>query len=233
MRLIKGMKQEDADAIVTERARRGPYRSIDDLRRRTGLQPGAMRALARADAFASLELDRQRALWAIQSQGAAEGPLLDPLDADEPEAALPAIAPAAIVGQDYAATGLSLKAHPMSFVREALSRRGVVACERLADEGGFPQGKGVKVAGMVLVRQRPGTASGVVFVTLEDEGGIANLIIRPRVFERYAAAIKHSAYILATGRVERAGRVVHVQVSRVESLDAMLGDGASRSRDFH
>lgn len=233
MRLAKGLGEEHANTLTDERDHRGPFHSMDDIFRRTGLPPRPLRALARADGFTSLGLDRQHALWSIQSRSAIAAPLLDSQEFMEPEPMLPWIAQPTLVKQDYDSTGLSLKAHPMSFIRPDLDAQGVTMAGLLADQAAWPHGKPIKVAGMVLVRQRPGTASGIVFVTLEDETGIANLIIRPKVFERFHTALRHSAYLLATGKVERAGEVVHVQVARAESLDEPVGDSASRSRDFH
>jgi error-prone DNA polymerase len=151
----------------------------------------------------------------------------------EDAATLPDIPPAVRVRHDYAATGLSLKAHPVSFLRDQLAALKITPARALADQQRYPHGKRVAVAGLVLVRQRPGTASGIVFFTIEDETGIANLIVRPEVFERYRTAGKHSTILGAWGRVERQGEVVHVQTLRLASLDA-LGDGlTARSRDFH
>ncbi|MEO1130262.1 MAG: OB-fold nucleic acid binding domain-containing protein [Planctomycetota bacterium] len=146
---------------------------------------------------------------------------------------LPEIAPARQVLHDYQSTTLSLKAHPVSFVRTELERRGCIQAGELRDEKRSPQGRRVRVAGLVLVRQRPSTASGIVFVTLEDESGIANLIIRPKVFERYRQAARLSVVLLAEGRVERQGDVVHVQVSRMDCLDELIETLPSASRDFH
>lgn len=130
------------------------------------------------------------------------------------------------VSQDYDATGLSLKAHPVSFIRDTLDEHGATLARTLQSEELSPQGKRVKVAGLVLVRQRPGTASGIVFITLEDESGIANLIIRPQVFERYRSAARHSSVILVHGTVERAGAVVNVQVGKIEGV-TMVDDGSA------
>jgi error-prone DNA polymerase len=226
----------EAHGRAVERARRegGAFASVHDLRARSGVPVAALRALARADAMASLGLDRQHALWAIQALRDEERPLLD----DAPVAAtgaiaLPPVAPAQRVGHDYHATGLSLKAHPLSFARERLERAGVIPAQRLKDPLACPHGASVRVAGMVLVRQRPATASGIVFMTIEDETGVANLILRPAVFERCRAAARHSVFVIAHGRVERSGAVVHVQVARVRRLDTQEDLPGVRSRDFH
>jgi error-prone DNA polymerase len=201
-------------------------------------------------------MDRQHALWTIQSMRDDALPLFeqredeeatgaesladepasgaaDPLDTDARTPLLPAIAPHRQVHQDYAATGLSLKAHPISFLRDRLNERKVVLGRDLASSKATPNGRRVSVAGLVLVRQRPGTASGIVFITMEDETGIANLIIRPAIFEKFRSVARMSVALLATGRVERANDVVHVLVSKLESIDAWQPDLVSRSRDFH
>ena len=261
MRLAKSMREEEARAIASARASRGVFASIPQLRQRCGTSVGALRALARADAFASMGMDRQHALWTIQSMRDDELPLFeqredeeaagaesladepladdatstspDPLDDDARTPSLPVIAPHRQVHQDYAATGLSLKAHPISFLRDRLNARKVVLARDLASSKATPNGRRVNVAGLVLVRQRPGTASGIVFITMEDETGIANLIIRPAIFEKYRSIARMSVALLATGRVERAHDVVHVLVSKLESIDAWQPDLVSRSRDFH
>lgn len=138
-----------------------------------------------------------------------------------------------MVLEDYASIGLSLKAHPISFIRDTLDARGVTPAADLRRERACPQGKAVSVAGLVLMRQRPGTASGVVFITLEDETGIANLILWKDTFERFRRVARLSSGMLAHGRVEREGEVVHVHVQRLECLDDHLDTLVARSRDFH
>ena len=233
MRLIAGLGEECARAIVRERQARGAFASAHDLRRRCAAPSGALRALARADAFVSMGLDRQRALWALRAARHADGPLFDAAEIDERGEVLPGIAPPRLVQQDYRATGLSLRAHPVSFLRRTLEERGAVPARQIADPRAFGHGKRAAVGGIVLVRQRPGTASGVVFITLEDETGIVNLVLWSDVFERFRAIARLSVAILALGRVERAGEVVHLHVSRLESLDPMLPPWHARSRDFH
>jgi len=235
MRLAKGLSERDAARTSDARSAGGAFSSIDDLRRRTGLGAPALRVLARADAFGSLGLDRQGALWSIQALDDAAAPLFDtvPRKPAIDSACLPEIAPSLRVRHDYAATGLSLKAHPVSFLRERLAAMNMTPAGDLADEARFPHGTPIAVAGLVLVRQRPGTASGIVFITLEDETGIANLIVKPDVFERDRRAGKHSTVLGARGRVERAGAVVHVLVTALGSLDAMAEGLAVTSREFH
>jgi DNA polymerase III alpha subunit len=134
--------------------------------------------------------------------------------------------------QDYRAVSLSLKAHPVSFLRERIAAKGAVPASALADEGRFPNGREAAVAGLVLVRQRPATASGIVFLTVEDESGSANLIVRPSVYERHRAAAARALLVHARGTVERQGIVVHLLVREVEDLDGWMSSLATRSRDF-
>jgi error-prone DNA polymerase len=234
MRLVKGLGETHANALVEARSRGGVFTSVEDVHRRSRVGVAALRKLARADAFGSMGLDRQQALWMIQSQRDEDLPVLGEIRApDERDVSLPPVSGAQRVRADYAATGLSLKAHPISFLRQILEVQGVVMARDVQDEERFPNRKPVRVAGMVLIRQRPATASGIVFITIEDETGIANLIVRPQVYERHRAAARHSPFVLVKGHVERSGSVVHVQVSRIEALSEPEQSLFVRSRDFH
>lgn len=237
MRLVKGLARAEADLIRGAIERVGRLGSVDALWRRSGVSVRALRCLARADAFGSMGLNRQGALWQIRPLRDGRLPLFDGASSGMEDTdglgALPAIAPEMQVMHDYAHTGLSLKAHPVSFVREQLSERGVIACTELRSPKACPQGRIVRVAGVVLVRQRPSTASGVVFITLEDETGIANLIIWSDTYERYRKVIRLSASLVVRGRVERQGEVVHVHADRFASLDERMPEYESHSRDFH
>jgi error-prone DNA polymerase len=237
MRLVKGLKQEDAEAIVRAvKARGHPCDSVMALWRASGVPVATMRRLAGADAFQSMGLDRQAALWQVRGLCDARLPMFDDLP-EEPStrtwAALPPVAPLRKVMHDYASVQLSLKAHPMSFIRADLDGRRVVRAAELRDAKRCPSGKNVAVAGIALVRQRPSTANGIVFMTLEDETGVANLIIRPQVYERCRKAARHGVVLLARGRVERQSGVVHILVHRLEDLDQSFQGLESVSRDFH
>ncbi len=199
--MLLGMRLADAERI--ERARRqGPFRSLEDFARRTGLHRAAIARLAKAGALGSLGLDRRNALWEALGQDQRELPLFErkhcKLQIDEPappvtnlqfaicnlqSTPLPKMSAAEEVLADYRAAGLSLRAHPLEFLRAELTRRGIARAEELKT---LPDSKPVRVAGIVLVRQRPGTAKGITFVTLEDETGTANLIVRPAVWRRCA-----------------------------------------------
>ncbi len=234
MRLVRGMREEEAGKIVEAVKRHGPFASIQDLRRASGVRVSTLRQLASADAFGSMGLDRQAAMWQIAGIHDEEMPLFEHAGAqDAKEESLPRIPePRKVVG-DYASVGLSLRAHPVSFIRDRLAARGAVPAAEIRDASRWPHGASTGVGGIVLVRQRPGTASGIVFMTIEDETGVANLIIRPHIYERYRSAARHGVMVLARGTVERQGDVVHVLVRSIESADAELADLAASSRDFH
>jgi error-prone DNA polymerase len=130
---------------------------------------------------------------------------------------------------DYRTMGMSLKAHPLEFVRQGLDRMGVAPAAQLKT---LPNGGSVSVAGIVLVRQRPGTAKGITFVTLEDETGTANLIVRPDVWKRWRQAALEATILLARGRLQRHGLVIHVLCTKLENLSDYMKDLGSQSRDF-
>jgi error-prone DNA polymerase len=231
-RQLRGLPKKEAAAIVEAR-RAGPFCSVEDFARRTGLGRATIMRLAKADAFNSLQLDRRGALWQALGQHRDRPlPLFDRLPAAEVEAwpsELPALAPFEEVVADYRAAGLSLKGHPMAFLRPRLVELRVTPAASLART---QSGSWVRVAGLVLVRQRPGTASGITFVTLEDETGVANLIVRPDVWERYRRAASTSTAIVAHGRLERHGQVIHVLTSKLEDLAPVTQRLATQSRDF-
>jgi error-prone DNA polymerase len=149
---------------------------------------------------------------------------------DEPPVVLPTMPLGQEVMTDYATTGLSLKKHPVALVREELSKRRVITSQQLMEK---PDGRWVKVAGLVLIRQRPGTASGIVFETLEDETGVVNLVVKPDIYERYRPAARHAQFVQADGYVQRSGQVVHVIAKRLHDLSDLLTGYDLRSRDFH
>jgi error-prone DNA polymerase len=236
MRLVKGLREVDARAVEHAVARHGPLAKLADLHALSGVPAKRLRSLAYADAFRSLGLDRQAALWAVRGLR-DEGPSLFSAVRETDEAAgaeaLPAVPPLQEVVHDYASHQLSLKAHPISFLRDELQRRGAVRAVALADPQQFPQDTRVAVAGLVLVRQRPATAQGIIFMTLEDESGITNLVVHPSTFERHRAEARHGVALYVEGRVDRSDAVVHVVVQRFESLDERARALASVSRDFH
>ncbi|MEM1186546.1 MAG: error-prone DNA polymerase [Planctomycetota bacterium] len=235
MRLVKGLSEEDARKIEGAVEERGRFGTVEALWRASGVSIRGLRCLARADAFGSMRLDRQKALWQIRPLRDDPMPLFVAQDGTDDAGLdrLPAVAPVYRVLHDYASTGLSLKEHPVAFLRDDLAERGVTPNGDLRDELRFPSKKKVSVAGVVLCRQRPGTASGVTFITLEDETGIANLVVWKDTFEKFRRVAKLSTILLVQGTVERQGEVVHVHVAKIESLDSKLPQVAAVSRDFH
>jgi error-prone DNA polymerase len=230
-RQIKGMKEAHGKLIVKARRRLGEFTSIEQFHQATNLPAAAVRKLAEADAFSSIPRKRREALWQTLVLKDEPAPLFDAIDPEprEPRATLPQMPIGQEVMADYATAGLSLKRHPVSLVREQLDERGIITAQQLNQlERGW-----VKVAGLVLIRQRPGTASGIVFATLEDETGIVNLILRPDIFDQYRAAARHAAFLQADGYVERQGQVIHVMAKRLHDLGHMLAGYQFRSRDFH
>ena len=222
-RQIKGLAEADMAVLVAKRGK--GYDSIRDLWLRTGLAPHVLAALAEADAFRSLGLERRDALWAVRGLNRAgdkdDLPLLKDLSfrALEPEARLPPMPLGEHVVEDYRHLSLSLKAHPMAFLRERLAARDIIHAEELPRHAG----RRITTAGLVLVRQRPGSASGVIFMTIEDETGIANAIVWPKVFEKLRPIIIGARCIAITGHVQKEAEVIHVIVERAEDLTSWLG----------
>ncbi len=234
MRLTDGLPEEDATRIAAAVATRGPFRSIQSLWRASECSCRALKCLANADAFRSMGIDRRAALWEVRALRDDPLPLFEGApEVQEPEAPLPSVTPMRQVMHDYESTGLSLKSHPMAFIRDELNRRGVVSAGGLRDSTACPNGREVSVAGIVLNRQRPGTASGVVFATLEDETGIANLVIWSTTYEQYRRVVRLSTVLLARGKVERKDDVIHIHAKHLESLDESLRELTFASRDFH
>ncbi len=227
LRMIKGLSESIANRIVEARGAR-PFRSVDDFARRTGLTTSALARLARADAFHSLGLDRRNALWQSLPEQKTFS-LFDEVRADEPAVPLPALTPLEEVVADYRTNGLSLRDHPVKFMRDRLKELRALSSAELA---AVPHGKHVSVAGLVLMRQRPATASGITFVTLEDETGVVNLIVRPEIWERQHRIARRSQALLARGTVQRRDQVIHVFVERMHDLSALLAGTHVKSRDF-
>jgi error-prone DNA polymerase len=227
LRQIKGVQMQTGLDIMEARGR--GFDSVRHLWLRTGLTPRIIERLADADAFRSIGLDRRAALWAVRGLGGygdgrsgakpASLPLFAALEEGgfqrEAEVALPSMPLGEHVVLDYATLRLSLKAHPVAFLRNRFAARGVVPNQRLKDIAADTR---VKLAGLVLVRQRPGTASGVIFATLEDETGIANIIIWPKVYEHYRRIVLTSRLFGIKGRVQKEGIVIHVIAEEVEDL---------------
>ncbi|WGF87625.1 error-prone DNA polymerase [Marinivivus vitaminiproducens] len=225
LRMAKGLAKASAERIVAARGTHA-YAGIDDLKRRSDVPVAALERLAAADGFRDLGLARREALWAIRALRDDPLPLFARAGAfaAEPEASLRPLTESREVVEDYASTRLSLRRHPVSFLRPALDRRRILPNARLAD---LADGTRVRVAGIVLVRQRPGSAKGVLFVTIEDETGIANLIVWPQVFQRFRSVVFGASMLGCEGRQQRAGLVIHVVADRLVDLSASL-DGIGR-----
>jgi len=241
-RQVKGLREIDIARLIAARegegaaGGEGPFRDLAELHRRSGLGPKVLQALAAADACRSIGLDRRQAEWAAAALGAAVLPLFAHAEAAEreggtahnrpaldggaePEVLLPAMPLGAHVLHDYARTRLSLKAHPMQLLRPVLAVPDLKPAAALARAR---DGSRVAVAGLVLVRQRPGTASGVIFATLEDETAVANVVIWPALFERYRATVIGSRLLLVRGRLQREGLVIHVIADVLQDLSDRL-----------
>lgn len=237
MRLVDGLGEQPAQAVVEAIIKGGACPTVERLWRQSGVSVSSLRRLAAADAFGSMGLDRQAALWHIRRLRNESLPLFDDREyMDEPSVSLPAVPASRTIRQDYESIGLSLKAHPLSLERPRLEQMGAIRALDLRDALATPAGQPVQVAGIVLIRQRPSTASGVVFITIEDETGAANLILYPKVYERFRRAARHSVAIYVHGKVERQGEVVHVMVNRLMDLRDATDFATVRrgmSRDFH
>jgi error-prone DNA polymerase len=199
---------------------------VRDLWLRSGVSRAGLERLAEADAFRSLGLDRRAALWevrALDPAGAAERLPLFTSSADdlhrEAPVELPAMPASEHVVHDYRSLALSLKAHPVSFLRGELAAAAVVEAGRLLQ---LKSGRRVSVAGLVLVRQRPGTAQGVIFATIEDESGVANIIVWPKIFERYRPIVLGARFVKVTGRLQSEQGVIHIVAERLEDLTPLL-----------
>ncbi|WP_026620094.1 error-prone DNA polymerase [Ensifer sp. WSM1721] len=234
-RLIKGLSQTDMEALVAHRGE--GYRSVHDLWTRSGLTRSVLERLADADAFRSIGLDRRAALWAVKAldeQSAVERlPLFGGAgSADlqaEPAVTLPDMPAGEHVIHDYRYLTLSLKAHPVSFMREDFARMGILRNRDLARTA---TGKWVTVAGLVLVRQRPGSAKGVIFMTIEDETGIANIIVWEKTFQKYRPQVMGSRLVRVRGRLQSQSGVIHVVADHLEDITPMLGLLRKEARRF-
>lgn len=217
-RQVKGVREDDINILVKER--KNKYSSVHQLRE-IGLSDTVLEKLADADAFRSIGLDRRKALWEVSAKDQQPHRLFSgqPPTKNEKKIVLPEMTLPEHVIHDYAATSLSLKAHPVSFVREQLTSLRVLSTSAL-EKG--KDGDQVKVAGLVLVRQRPGTASGICFITIEDETGSANLVVFKNLFDKYRKEIIQSKLLMVEGQLQREGEVIHVVVKRCHNFSKLL-----------
>jgi error-prone DNA polymerase len=224
MRLVNGLGEDAALRIMAARDR--PFDSLADIKERARIDTKAIKSLAAADTFRSTGSDRRHALWQAQSlKDAPALPIFEHADISargpDPEVALSAMAKAEHVVADYQTLRLSLKAHPVAFYRASLRKHGFASS---ADLGRMYHGQKVSLAGLVLVRQKPGSAKGVCFITLEDETGVANLVIWPKMFKTYRPTIMSARLLVVKGHVQTDGRVIHVVADDLQDRsDRLLG----------
>jgi error-prone DNA polymerase len=250
LRQIKGFNEKEAGRLME--ARGEGVRSIEDFAVRAGLSRRSLELLAEADAFASLGLPRRQALWVVKGLSDETGslkdaPLLAAMGVKERPVDLPLMTTPHEVQEDYRTTSLSLRAHPVSFFRSSLDSLGAVKARDLKD---MRDRRLVTVGGLVLVRQRPGTAKGVTFMTLEDETGVANIVIWQDAFTANRRLVMTSSFLVVHGQVQSESNVVHVVARRFTDLSHRLAEmkaeegqaprihnrvtgGLIRSRDFH
>lgn len=238
MRVVKGLSQNDVARIVLARADQ-PFESADDMWRRSGVPTASLVKLAEADAFLpSLKLERRTALWDIKAlrdeplelwSAAAEREARTVSEMQEPKVLLKSMAAGREVVEDYSHTGLTLRAHPMSFLRQDLRAKRIVTC---AEAMGERDGRWLWTAGLVLVRQRPGSAKGVMFLTLEDETGIVNAVVWPGLFERQRRILMTASMMGIHGKIQREGEVVHLVAQRLFDFSGDLSSLGERDGDF-
>ncbi len=225
-RIINSLRRSTAEQIAVAR-QAGPFLSQADFVRRTGIGRSELSLLAKADAFRSLKTARRTAVWdALPARESS--PLFSALD-DEQAVALPTMTLAQEVVADYQTAGLSLRGHPLSFLRETLEQSGVIRTAELAH---VEPERRYRVAGLVLLRQRPTTANGITFMTIEDETGTANLIVHVNTWERFRPIARGASALIVHGILQRQHGVIHLLVDRMVDLTDALGSVVNRSRDF-
>ncbi|MBB3747200.1 error-prone DNA polymerase [Rhizobium sp. BK591] len=238
MRMVYGLAEIDAARIIAARADQ-PFDSVDDLWRRSGVPAASLVELAEADAFLpSLDLQRRDALWAIKAlrdeplplfAAAAEREQKTIAEQQEPQVRLRQMTEGHNVIQDYSHTGLTLRQHPLAFLRKDLTARNIVTCEEAMSSR---DGRWLMTAGLVLVRQKPGSAKGVMFLTVEDETGPANVVVWPSLFERRRRVVLGSSMMAINGRIQREGDVVHLVAQQLFDLTSNLSGLADRDEAF-
>ena len=238
MRLVKGLAAADAARMITARMNQ-PFESVDDMWRRSGVPAASLVELAEADAFRpSLNLERRDALWAIKAlrdeplplfAAAAQRESRAIAEQQEPEVELRQMTEGHNVVADYSHIGLTLRQHPLAFLRDDLTKRQIVTCE---DAMSARDGRWLMTAGLVLVRQKPGSAKGVMFLTIEDETGPANVVVWPTLFERRRKIVLGSSMMAINGRIQREGDVVHLVAQQLFDLSDDLSRLSNRDLDF-
>ena len=225
---VKGLNEDAARRIIAAR-NSGSLRSIDDLARRARLDQGSLKRLAESGALAGLESSRRQAFWESLGHMAEDTPHL-PLDAPEPSVALEPLDAFETIRWDYAATGHSALGHPLAPLRDQLAARGLPNAAGVRE---LPNGRHARYAGLVICRQRPGTANGVVFMTLEDETGFVNVVVWEKVYRKHELLVKTASFLGVSGTIQAEAGVLHLIAHKlwIPKLDA--GPATPRSRDFH
>ncbi|MFS0850090.1 error-prone DNA polymerase [Novosphingobium panipatense] len=233
LRYARDLKNADGAAIVLARGNE-PYSTVEEIQRRAGVSGRALDRIGEARGFGSLNLSRRAGLWEVKGLGHEALPLFAAADertgklrpeAVEPEVALAQMSDGAEVVEDYRATGLSLRAHPLAFLRDELTARKMITCAALRDT---KDGRWINIAGLVLLRQKPGSAKGVMFITLEDETGVANLVVWPDLFEKHRGIVLGSSMLGVRGQVQKEGDVIHVVAQRLDDLSQLLASVGQR-----
>jgi error-prone DNA polymerase len=224
---VRGLRDETGKCIEAERKCRG-FSSIQDLARRTTLNRSELAVLAEIGALDSLAGERRAALWEAERAVRQTGPLFETIEPTLEHSPLKAMTIHERLVSDYRGTGLTIGAHPMALRRQAVAEHGAIAAKDLA---GLANGRKVSVAGMVIVRQRPGTAKGFFFVSLEDETGISNIIFTPQMFERDRLTLVTESFLWVEGVLQNQDGVVAIKAIRVKPLP--IGEDAVPSHDFH
>ena len=234
LRMARALSNSDGAAIVSARGD-DPYTLVEEIQRRADVGRGALDRIGDADGFGSLAASRRAGLWEVKGLGNAALPLFAAADEREGKLLEEAIEPAVIlypmgegaeVVEDYRASGLSLRTHPLAFLRDELKARKIISCEQLRD---VKDGRYVELAGIVLVRQKPGSAKGVMFITLEDETDVANLVVWTNVFEKNRRTVLGAAMMGVRGQVQREGEVIHVIAQRLDDLSSLLASVGNRT----
>jgi error-prone DNA polymerase len=226
--MVKGLTETGGKKLMGARKERA-FQNVADLARRAALSRRDMEALAAAGALARLSGHRRNALWDVSGIERMP-PILAESSIDEAPAVLPAPSEGEDIVADYGSLGLTLGRHPLALLRERLKRARMLTAAELKT---LPHGRMARVTGLVTGRQRPGTASGVTFVTLEDETGMVNVIVWRDLAERQRKELLRSHLLTVYGTLEREGEVVHLIAGRLRDQTSMLGNLVTRSRDFH
>jgi error-prone DNA polymerase len=234
LRMIRGLKQAEADQLVSNRQRLGPYRDQAEIVKRVRLEQPTLAILADSGALNSISGDRRAAYWQslAREKSSTEMPLFEKAGVNSDEMVpreLVKLSPMEEVYSDYATVGVSLRGHPMSFFREKLAGQRIKTAAELLETD---HGRFVRVAGLIMLRQRPGTAKGITFVTMEDETGSINLVVKPQVWKDHYLICKQSNAWHVQGVLEKREGVIHVVAARIEDLQELIGPLNIPSRDF-